>query len=336
MSKDEFINSLEEINDQLDPGEIQDWMKGLCNNIHAETIIWRGREYDTWNMLTSENIKRFYPTLPTKPLRVHTYKKGDLKFFEYDAASNERWETKNLDVKPYLNIDELVHNIIEGGNNIIYPPMKHYLSTRLKESINTKRNATDKRNRRGEYIDRKFLSPEISYLAERDIFLFEIFEYLFRENSETNSRKFYTAIIDESHDLFRANAPDIYYWIIECMVDVIIETRKLNLSLACMTHALNLIDYRILERVSHWLWLPGAKPTPNYSDVDPRLAKKLKTGQGIVESMMSRGDTGNIGGFTFNRIPKELPLLSVEGMTERKSLSSLVTDDEFEAVTQEG
>jgi hypothetical protein len=112
------------------------------------------------------------------------------------------------------------------------------------------------------------------------------------------------------------------------MVDVLIDTRKHNLSLACMTHALNLIDYRILERSSNFLWLKGAKPTATYSTVDARLIAKLLTGQGVVESRMN----GMIGGFTFNRIPNNVSRLLVKGMNTIEDIQE-VPNDEFVSAT---
>lgn len=330
LSKKDFLGSYEEIGNESDPNIIQDWIKTFGQRIHPETTLWRGREYDIWNVLTVENQKQFYPNDIVKPLRVHTYRKSPLTFSETDSETGQVSDMKRLDIKEYLNIAELTENLKEYGNNIIYPPLHHYMSNRLKEAINTKRNASDQKNKWGSYIDKKYLAPEIKYLVERDIFLFELFEYLFRENSEGPSKKFYTAIIDESHDLFRANAPDVYYWIIECMVDIIIDTRKLNLSLACMTHDRTLIDHRIYKRASHLLWLPGSEPGGN-TTVDGRLIRKLVTGQGVNEGLM----TGEIGGFTFNPLPKEVPILTVHGMTERKSLSSTITEDEFSFMSEE-
>lgn len=331
ISKKDFLDSYEEIKDVDDEGEIQDWMKSVGSCIKPETILWRGREYDVWNVLSQKNMKDFYPTDLIKPLRVHIYKKTPLSFSETEPITGKITDLRHVDIKEYSGTGSLVKNIVEGGINIIYPPLQHYMSIRLKDAINTKRNASDKKDPRGRYVDRNYLAPDVDHLAERDIFLFEIFEYLFRENSEGKSKKFYTAIIDESHDLFRANAPDIYYWIIECMVDIIIDTRKLNLSLNCMTHDRTLLDHRIYKRASHLLWLPGSEPGGN-TQVDQRITRKLRTGQCISESIMN----GSVGGFTFDPLPKELPILTVHGMTLRKNLSSTITDDEFEAIAQEG
>jgi hypothetical protein len=111
------------------------------------------------------------------------------------------------------------------------------------------------------------------------------------------------------------------------MVDVLIDTRKHNLSLACMTHALNLIDYRILERASNFLWLRGSKPSASYSAVDSRLIAKLDTGQGVNESCMDR----RIGGFEFNRIPNNVSRLVVKGMNSIEDIQT--ADDEFASAT---
>ena len=329
INKRDFINSFEDVKNSNDPGEINDWLESMGSNLRPETTLWRGREYDIWNVLTEENLKKFYPDDPKKPLRVHVYKNTPLTFTETDQKTGEISEIKGLDICQYRNIVELAANLCQEGNNVIYPPLRHYMSWRLKDAINTKRNASNKRNKWGAYQDKNYLGPDTNYLVERDIFLFELFEYLFRENSEGKSKQFYTAIIDESHDLFRANAPDIYYWIIDYMVDLIIDTRKLNLSMACMTHDRTLIDHRIYKRASHILWLPGSQPGGN-TTVDPRLVRKLITGQGVNESLM----TGLIGGFKFNPLPQEVPVLTVRGMTNRESLSNIVTDDEFEAHQQ--
>jgi len=320
MSKQEFFSSFED-------SEESDWIKRFGNKIHPETILWRGREFDQWHILVPETFKKHYPNEVSKPLRVHVYKHSDLSFWEgiFNEKEDEIGELKkiqHLDIKKYTNLDQLYNNIIDGGNNIIYPPIKHFMSARLKDSINTKRNVSKR--------DRKYLSPREDYLVERDIFLFEIFEYLYRANADKAVKKWYTTIIDESHDLFRSNAPDVYYWVIECMVDVLVDTRKNNLSIVAMTHALNLLDYRILERASHFIWLRGSKPGGGYSTVDTRLIKKLKPGQGVNESIMD----GLVGGFTFDRLPNNASRLVVQGLNPSEGLSCEIAEDEFAAVTE--
>ena len=314
MNKKDFMKGVNEMEDT------DDWMEEYGQHVHPETVLWRGREYDSWNVLVPSIHKVCYPNEVPKPLRVHIYKDSDLQFFQQNFSTNVIDKIEMLDVVEYTNIKGIYDNIIEGGNNIIYPPTVHYMSARLKDSINTKRNLSVR--------DRKYMHPEGEYLVERDVFLFEIFEYLYRINVDGKRRRWFTAIIDESHDLFRSMAPDVYFWIIECMVDVLIDTRKHNLSLACMTHALNLIDYRILERSSNFLWLKGSKPSSNYSTVDVRLIAKLLTGQGVNESRMN----GMIGGFTFNRIPNNVARLVVKGMNTIEDIQE-VPNDEFAACT---
>jgi hypothetical protein len=314
LSKKDFSESIRDSEDDAD------WLENYGSRIHPETTLWRGREYDSWNVLVPGIFERCYPNEVPKPLRVHIYKDSTLEFFDQNYNTGEILPLHNLDVREYVNIKELYDNIVDGGNNIVYPPARHFMSARLKDSINTKRNLSIR--------DRKYMHPEGEYLVERDVFLFEIFEYLYRTNIDGKRRRWFTAIIDESHDLFRAAAPDIYYWIIECMVDVLIDTRKHNLSLACMSHALNLIDYRILERASNFLWLKGSKPSVAYSTVDSRLVAKLNTGEGVNESRMN----GVVGGFTFNRIPNNVSRLVVKGMNTIEDIQE-IANDEFAAAT---
>lgn len=316
ISKKDFVQAIKSI-DLSNKDQYADLAKELQKYIHPETCIWRGREFDSWNVLVPSIHKICYPGESPRPLAVHITKESPLEFYQMDIDTGKKSEIDGLDVRRYTNVAELYKNFVPGGNNIIYPPTRHFMSARLKDSINMKRNLNEN--------DRKYLSPDEDYLVERDIFLFEIFEFLYRANLEGNQRRWFTAIIDESHDLFRANAPDVYYWIIECMVDVIVDTRKHNLSLACMTHALNLIDYRILERASHFIWLKGAKPSGTYSAVDVRLVKKLLDGQAVNESVMD----GSVGGFEFNRIPANNSRLVVENMVSRKSLSANIPSDGF-------
>jgi len=315
MNKKDFQSSLRHREDD------DDWMDEYGSHVHPETTIWRGREYDSWNVLVPSIAEKCYPDELPKPLRVHIYNNSNLEFYEQNFNTYEIVPIKDLDVKVYVNIKELYDNMIEGGNNIVYPPQQHFMSARLKDSINTKRNLSVR--------DRRYMHPNGDYLVERDVFLFEIFEYLYRVNVDGKHRRWFTAIIDESHDLFRAAAPDIYYWIIECMVDVLIDTRKHNLSLACMTHALNLIDYRILERASNFLWLKGSKPSVSYSTVDTRLISKLDTGQGVNESRMN----GMVGGFTFNRIPNNVSRLLVKGMNTSEDIQDIAKDEFASATT---
>lgn len=323
MNRQDFIQTFKDANEADD---VAGWQKDVFRkHVHSESTLWRGREFDSWNILVPEIHKEHYPNEYCKPLRVHVHKKSNLEFMQQVAkidANGEEMPAElvpipGLDVVRYSSVAELYNNLVDGGNNIIYPPVRHFMSARLKDAINTKRNMS--------VTDRRYLVPEVDYLVERDIFLFEIFEYLYRANLKTDRRRWFTSIIDESHDLFRSNAPDIYYWIIECMVDVLVDTRKHNLSLACMTHALNLIDYRILERASHFIWMRGAKPTGSYSQVDTRLIKKLMPGQGVIEACMD----GKIGGFIFERNPGKLSRLVVTGMAADVEEARELPADEF-------
>jgi len=315
ISKKDFFKAIAETED------LEGMLGDLSKIVHPETTIWRGREFDSWNVLAPKQFKVSYPDERYRPLRVHIHKGSGLEFFEQNETTGELKEIKELDVKEYKRVDELYSNLVDGGNNIIYPPIHHYMSTRLKQSINTKRNVS--------HTERKYLKPDENYLVERDIFLFEIFEYLYRANIEGEKRRWFTAIIDESHDLFRSNSTDIYWHIIDCMVDVLVDTRKHNLSLACMTHGLNLIDYRILERASHFIWLKGSKPGGSYSQIEQSLIRGLQTGQGVVESCMD----GTTGGFIFDRIPNNMSRLVVKGIVKADELTN-DEKDEFAAVTE--
>lgn len=315
VNKQDFLSSISEMED------VDDWAEDFGKLLHPETTIWRGREFDSWNVLAEQQFKLSYPSEPCRPLCIHIHKGSDLKFFEQNENTGELKEISNLEVKEYSKVAQLYNNLVEGGNNIIYPPIKHFMSTRLKQSINMKRNASQKSS--------KYLKPDENYLVERDIFLFEIFEYLYRANIDGDKRKWFTAIIDESHDLFRSNSTDIYWHIVDCMVDVLVDTRKHNLSLACMTHGINLIDYRILERASHFLWLKGSKPSGSYSQIDQGLVRGLQTGQGVVESIMD----GKVGGFIFDRIPNNMSRLVVQGIVKEAELSKDI-EDEFAAITE--
>jgi hypothetical protein len=332
IRKTEFMQALlEEIGPEDEIDNPMDIGKDLRQHLHPETVLWRGREFDSWLVLTPKILEIVYPNDMVRPLRVHAFKDKDLSFSLQDSSTLEIMPIPGLDVHYYDTVRDLCENIVIGGTNIIYPPSKHYMSDMLKETLNMKRNCSSKKNKKGYYDDRRYLAPEIDYKIERDIFLFEIFEFLYRQNTR-NKPNWFTAVIDESHDLFRANAPDVYYWIIDCMVDVIVDTRKNNISMACMSHALNLIDYRILERASHFVWLKGAKPSGAYSVVDTRLIKKLKPGQGVNESCMD----GDIGGFTFNPLPMGLPQLIVDSRSIQEHLSPDIPDDEFKQITADG
>lgn len=316
INKNDFVKG-------YDSEHPEEWLDTYAKNIHPETVLWRGREFDSWNTLVPQIYHKCYPEETfVKPLRVHVYRGNKLTFYEQNSKTSKFHEIKNLDIAYYSKIQELYDDILEGGNNIIYPPAKHYLSPRLKEILNTKQNLNRK--------DHKYLDPENDYLVERDIFLFELFEYIFRSNLQGSERKWYTVIVDESHDLLRSNSPGLYYWIIDWFVDILVDTRRWNLSLVCMTHGLTLIDWRILERFSHFLWLRGCRPSASYSQVDPRVVRKLSMGQGINESISD----GSVGAFTYNRIPNNVSRLVVGGMVEQKQLSTEISNDEFVAITE--
>lgn len=308
----------------FDKDHPQEWLSSYAKNLHPETVLWRGRIFDSWNVLIPHIYHKCYPEETfIKPLRVHVHRGDNLKFFEENVITGKFHPIKYLDISYYKDTKELYNDILEGGNNIIYPPEKHYLSQQLKDTINIRRSLS--------VDDRDYLSPEKECLAERDIFIFDLIKYIFDISLENNRRKWYTVIIDESHDVLKSNAPDIYYWIIDWFVDIIIDTRRWNLSLVCQAHGTTLIDWRILERFSHFIWLRGSRPTSSYSQVDGRVIRRLKMGKGIIESISD----GMIGRFEYDRIPHNVSRLVVLSPSqEQQYLNSDGTEGESVAITE--
>jgi hypothetical protein len=317
VNKHDFEKSF----DEEHPDE---WINTYAKNLHPETVLWRGRIFDSWNVLIPHIYHRCYPEETfIKPLRVHVHRGDNLNFFEENVTTGKFHPIKYLDISYYSGIKELYNDILEGGNNIIYPPEKHFLSTQLKEAINIRRSLSRD--------DHDYLHPEKEYLAERDIFIFDVIKHIFDISLENNKRKWYTVIIDESHDVLKSNAPDIYYWIIDWFVDIIIDTRRWNLSLVCQAHGTTLIDWRILERFSHFIWLRGSRPPQSYSQVDGRVIRHLKMGNGIIESVSD----GIIGRFEYDRIPHNVSRLVVLNTNQsQQTLNNEGVDNERVAVSE--
>lgn len=275
----------------------EEWFKSPDPSlIHKETIVYRGRKLDYWNAYDSNRFHKCFPKDEKRQLRVFIWHADTITFHEEEKGGKMRQLVK-LDVYRYHSQEELYQNLIEGGINVVYVPNEYKLSNFLKHTLN----------------EMRMLQPESSeYLTEGSIvsvinetFWYDLFYYMMGlENSESNDvdkrkLKSITFFFDEAHQIFPANQPKPFWYLIENFAEnALIDSGRLNLTIYANIHALNLMHWKVLQRFDTFIWLFGSKPDKSYSMVSDRVPRKLKQGQFVIEERQKAFGRGS-----FKRIP---------------------------------
>jgi hypothetical protein len=287
--------------------EYIDYLFNLGENEHydepegfGETVLWRGRKYDYWNCLIPKNWVRSFPNyaFDPKPVVLHVHKNDDLKFFH--KIGDERFEIPAMpEIRPYDKASDLFDNIERGAINVVYEPQVYVLSPNLVKKLKAKKmdpKGDDDDDTIGEYL---YVPPPV--------FWFELVEYMM----EKKGNEFYTIIMDEFHQVCPSSSLGDMWHLIDWFSNSYMDIRKNNISLFVSTHQCTLVDWRVLDRTGHFIWLPGSKISKKNSMIyNSNIVSMLVKGQGLIERRMER-----FGLFNFSRINKQPPLVRVEGMS---------------------
>jgi hypothetical protein len=265
-----------------------------------ETIIYRGRKLDYWNAYTSRHFDKCFPESKPRALRVFVWHEDTIDFFE-EAQGNEIMEKiPNLDIYKYNSQQDLYEHLIEGGINVVYVPNDYKLSKLLKHVLNEMRMLSE--NDPGWYTD----DMEVSVINET--FWYDLFYYMqeidnSRDKKDDTRRrlKSVTFFFDESHQIFPANEPKPFWYLIDDFAEnALIDSGRMNMTIYANIHALNLMYWKVLQRFDTFIWLGGSKPDKSYSMVFDTVTRNLKQGEFIIEEKQRR-----LGKMTFKSIPNQ-------------------------------
>lgn len=278
--------------------------------IRPETVIWRGRRYDYWNSLIGENWNKSYPQV--KLLRnviIHHHKKDAFTFFErYSEPEEISFNGNGLSLKSYSSAKELFHNFVPGEINVVYEPNEYFLHPDVvdqltKKSLETLRSVrlNKKKKEKVEVKDREAVE------APSSSFWFELLECIMQLKSQ---KDFFSVFIDEAHQVAQEKVPGELWHLNGWLSNIIIDMRRNNVSLFLTTHDLKLVDYRVVDRMLYFIWMPGARIYQRISQFNPIMTAKISVGEYLVEGI----NPMKFGYGKFNPIPYQPPQVYTEGL----------------------
>jgi len=267
-----------------------------------ETVIWRGRKYDYWNCLIPRNWNKSFPryAFNAKNVILHKHVDDDLSF--YHKVAGQEYNVPMLpEIYEYEKASDLFKNIEQGAINIVYEPQVYMLPPTLIKRLKAKRMESKTKE---QYEDE---SVDVDYIqVPPPVFWFEFVDHLLDKKGD----EFYSLMMDEFHQVCPSNALGDMWHLIDWFAASFLDIRKNNVSLYVSTHSTTLVDWRILDRMGHFIWLPGSRTSRKNSMVYPHVITKLTKGQGIIEEAVKK-----FGIFNFSRINKQPPLVRVNGMS---------------------
>lgn len=276
---------------------------------YPETVVWRGRVNDYWNCMFPENWEKSFPKYPfnPKPVVILMHEDDDLIFYHQDYGEVPRQIPHLPEIRTYKDAEDMINKIEEGSINVVYEPQGYiiddYLVRKLKSRMLESKTDTGKRKagKRKTKMGTDFEDPS------PPMFWFEVIGRMVVHKPV----HFLTMIIDEFHQMCLARPSGNMWHIIDIFASNFVDLRRNNISLMFTTHQTSFIDWRVSDRLAKWIWLPGSKLEPKFSMVHTRVPSRLPIGQFIIEERLTR-----FGVCQFGRIPKQPPLLRVEGMLE--------------------
>ncbi len=277
--------------------------------LKPETVIWRGRRYDYWNSLVPWNWKECYPYSPiARDVRIHHCVDDELVFLErYEEPEEITFNGHGLSVCTYKNAQDVYANLVPGGINVVYEPNTYYLDPDVVNQI-TKKTLEDlrlTRLRRSRKKNRPDTGEPVE--APSSAFWFELIEYVMKTKRQS---EFYSMFIDEAHQVAPEKVPGEMWHLIGWLSNSIIDMRRNNLSLFLTTHDLKLVDYRVVDRMLYFTWMPGARIYKRLSQINPYTPARLIKGEFLIEGM----NPMQFGLGTFNPIPNQPPVVYTEGL----------------------
>jgi len=270
-----------------------------------ETVIWRGRKRDYWNVFTKKNWERSYPKLKWRPLRVFAFHEDVLEFYEDDGDSPKLME--GVDFYKYTDLKDLYNNIIKGGVNVIYPPKVYYLPKMLKKTLNEIQ-MLDESDKRYINDDDELHVPNFVFWYEFFYFLIEIDKNFDKVAKNYRNLRWFTFIFDEAHQIFPVAQKPLWHLVDHFAEHELIDTRRINISIIAQVHEVSYVYWKIVNRFSAFVWLPGAKANASRSCVKQSLINQLPVGMGIIEK---KG--GVFGKLEFPQVKNQPAILTVNG-----------------------
>jgi hypothetical protein len=298
----------------IENGTKEEWFASKDPNklslVKPETVIYRGRKLDYWNAFSKENFRNCFPQDAERQLRVFTYHKDEITFLEENPATGNYEQVKTLDIYRYRDQSDLYDHLIEGGINVVYPPNEYKLSSFLKQAINEMMMLSED--------DGNYLNENEDISVIRETFWYDLFYYLMdidknRDNPDDTRRKikFITFFFDEAHQIFPANEPKPFWYLIDNFAEnVLIDTGRMNVSIYANIHHLNLMYWKVLQRFEKLIWLMGSSPDNKYSMVNEKLTRRMYKGMFLIERKKMR-----FGRMDFPRIPKQPPVILARGVS---------------------
>ena len=122
--------------------------------------------------------------------------------------------------------------------------------------------------------------------------------------------EFYSVFIDEAHQVAPEKVPGEMWHLIGWLSNSIIDMRRNNVSLFLTTHDLKLVDYRVVDRMLYFTWMPGARIYRRLSRINPYTPSKLVKGEFLVEGI----NPMKFGLGSFSPIPAQPPVVYCEGL----------------------
>jgi len=271
-------------------------------NTHPETVVWRGRVNDYWNCLIPKNWDKSFPNalFQSKPLTLWVHEDDELTFFHADYDGEPKRVPNLPQVNTYYNADDLIHKIVEGHINVVYEPQTYIIDKSLIKKI--KARTLDPEGTTSDKSPRKAFQD-----ACPPVFWFELIGKMIINKPIP----YLTLMIDEFHQIAVARAEKQMWKLIDIFASNFVDLRRNNMTVIFATHQTTFIDWRIYDRLAKWIWLPGAYPSNKLSMVFPTVIARQELGTAIIEERLSE-----FGGFKFSRIPRQPPLLRVDGMLE--------------------
>lgn len=287
-----------------------DFFKNLTSELvmtesFPETVIWRGRKRDYWNVFTKKNWGKSYPNLRWRKLRVFYYHEDSLQFFEDDGDSPKLME--GVDIYKYKDMKDLYNNIVKGGVNVIYVPKVYYLPDMLKKILNEIQ-LLEEHDKRYIHDDDHIHVPNFVFWYEFFYFLIEIDKNFDKVATNYRKLRWFTFIFDEAHQIFPVAQKPLWHLVDHFAEHELIDTRRINISIIAQVHEVSYVYWKVVNRFSTFIWLPGAKANKSRSTIDQHLINQLPIGMGIIEK---KG--GRFGKFDFPQIKNQPAILTVNG-----------------------
>lgn len=274
----------------------EDWFRNPDpSKVEKETIVYRGRKLDYWNCYDHHHFKHCFPNAEPRKLRVFVWHEDYITFYEESQEEEVMRPIQGLDVYRYKSQEDLYDNLLEGEINVVYVPNKYKLSEFLKTVLNEMRMLKPDSS--------EFLTYSTTVNVINETFWYDLFYYMLGlENSEENGNgkkrkiKSITFFFDEAHQIFPANQPKPFWYLIENFAEnALIDSGRLNLTIYANIHALNLVHWKVLQRFDTFIWLFGSKPDKAYSMVDEKVPRALKQGEFVIEERQKRFGRGKFG-----------------------------------------